>query len=315
MENEQSSNNIRQSGEQTEINTNNAISNNENFNKKGRFGKSLILVKASFKILKQDKEIALFPILSAISGVILLVLLLIPIYMIYGTDIDKISNNSANFLYLFVYYLLSYFIITFFNAGLVSCAQIRIDGKDPKFSDGINNAKKYIGKIFLWSLLSATVGIILQIIADKFKGVSRIIVSLFSIGWGLLTFFIVPVLMFEKLGVISSIKESGKLFKKTWGENVIGNISIGFFFMIIGLLGIIPIIIAFLTGLKVVIISAIILVILYWLILGVISSSLGGIFKTTLYNYAKTGNIAFYNPEIIKSAFKEKKQRKTAVPN
>ena len=81
----------------------------------------------------------------------------------------------------------------------------------------------------------------------------------------------------------------------------------GFVFMILGLLGIIPMIIALITQSGAIIILAVILLVVYWLLLGIISASLNGIFVAALYNYAQTGNSTFaFSPEIIQSAFKPK---------
>jgi len=212
----------------------------------------------------------------------------------------------------FFYYLLNYFVITFFNVGLITCANIRLSGGDPTLGDGFRNASKNIGKIFIWALISATVGVILRMISDKQKTVGRIIAGIIGMAWNLLTFFVVPVMIFEKISPLESIKKSGELFKKTWGENAIVQISMAGFFTLLSLgvflvaigLGIFAVV-----SLKSVIfaITIFLIMVLTLIVLSIISSSLNGIFVAALYKYANDGQVpSVYDSEIIKSAFKPK---------
>jgi len=202
---------------------------------------------------------------------------------------------------------LSYFIVIFFNTGLITCANIRLNGGDPTFRDGFNNAKKHVGKIFVWALVSATIGLVLNLISERSGMLGKIAAALIGMAWSLLTFFVIPVMIFENIGVFESIKKSGHLFKKTWGENVIAQFSMGFIFAILGILGIIPIVISFLTGSFAIIILAFAITVVYWVILGIVSASLNGIFVAALYNYANTGKIpSAYSPEVIEGVFRPK---------
>src|SRR3989338_6585205 len=167
------------------------------------FSYSWQLVKESFAVLKKDKEIMLFPIVSGILTVIAFLLLFVPAGILtLGKDL------SSPFFYalLFIYYVITSFIVIFFNTGLITCAQMRLNGKDPTFKDGIKNAWKHLGSIIVWSLISATVGLILRIIIDKIeeseklgplgKIIGSIFISLLGMAWNLLTFFVIPVMIF-----------------------------------------------------------------------------------------------------------------------
>ena len=273
----------------------------------GAFSRSFQLVKESFAVLKKDKEIMLFPIVSSITTVLLFISFIIPVYFLTDIRTGDILTNPLYYILLFAYYFLSYFIVILFNTGLITCANIRLNGGDPTFSDGFRNATRHIGKIFVWALISATAGLILNMLANKSKNLGRIVIAIIGMVWSLLTFFVVPVMIFENISVMQSIKKSGHLFKKTWGENVMGQFSMGLFFLVLGIVGIIPLVISFFTGSFIITILVAALMILYWGILGIISSSLSGIFVAALYNYANTGKIpSAYSPEVIKNAFKPK---------
>jgi len=257
------------------------------------FSRSFQLVKESFSVLNKDRKILIFPLLSLIVNVILLSFFVISLFLF------KLPSGFIYVILLFFYYLILYFVGIFFNASLVTYANIRLNGGNPSFSDGIRNSFRNIGKIFLWAIISATIGIILKVIADKSKTFSKIVVSLIGIAWSLLTFFIVPVLVLENLGLIDSIKKSGYLFKKTWGENAIGNLSIGAFFILLFIIGLVPLaLIAYYYTVWVFLI-----LVFYVIILSILSSSLTSIYTVALYNYANTEKISFFSQETIKKAF------------
>jgi hypothetical protein len=271
-------------------------------------GRSFRLVKESYSVLKKDRELMLFPVISGVAGILLLIPFLL---LMFSVSLFGDAGNLIGYPATFVYYLLSYFIVIFFNTGLIACANIRLNGGDPKFKDGIDIALKNVGKIFTWALISATVGVVLRWLSERSGFIGRIIIGLIGMAWGLLTFFVVPVMILEKISVTDSIKKSGALFKKTWGENVAGQFSIGLVFFLFGLLGIIPLGIAVLSAISgslPMMVFFIGISFLYWLVLGILNASLNGIFMAALYNYATRGTVAGgFSEESIKGAYAPKR--------
>ena len=51
--------------------------------------------------------------------------------------------------------------------------------------------------------------------------------SLLGLSWTLVTYLIVPVLIFEEGGVYDSIERSASLFRKRWGEQIAGSFGFG----------------------------------------------------------------------------------------
>src|SRR3989344_1381379 len=174
------------------------------------------LVKQSFAVLKKDKEIMLFPIISGILSVLALISLFIPFGII---SLDNNFSPSLFYLLLFIYYVITSFIVIFLNTGLITCAHMRLHGKDPTFKDGIKQAWKHVGNIFIWSVISATVGLILRMIVDRIENSERlgpfgrivgvIFIGLLGMAWSFLTFFVIPVMVFENKNAFASIKQSG----------------------------------------------------------------------------------------------------------
>jgi hypothetical protein len=282
----------------------------------GKWKASKIIVKESFNVLMQDKEIMWFPVMSAITTLLATIVLIATGYfVIFNGNIEsvdlesnKVLSNVVIYSVLFICYLVGFFITNFFQAGLYLVVQSRFNGVNIGFKDGINEAKKHINKIFIWSLISATVGLVLQIIADKFKLVGRIIASIFGAAWNILTFFSLPALIIGKTTIKESFNESATIIRRTWGETIIVSLGVTLFFSVITFL-----VFALFIGLIVIvptvgmIISVGILFVIYVIAISVVSSTLGQIFKLVLYNYAKTGNIpAGFSADIVQAAIKTK---------
>ncbi len=277
----------------------------------GTFSRSMEIFRESLGVLKKDKELVLFPIISSLVMLLLTATFFIPVFFISGIRSGEFdSANPLYYVLLFIFYLVGYFVVVFFNTGLIACAQIRLSGGDPTFSDGMRYAAVNLGKIAGWALISATVGMILQAIRERGGIIGKIAAGIFGLAWNLLTFFVIPVMIFEQLGVIQSIKKSAELFKRTWGENVVLRFSLGLVMFLFGLVGVVPIILAAVTKSAVVIAVVGAVVLLYWFALGIIGSALNGIFSTALYNYATTGTVpAPFSPEVIAGAFEPKASR------
>jgi hypothetical protein len=63
-----------------------------------------------------------------------------------------------------------------------------------------------------------------------------------GMGWSLVTFFVVPVIVVERVGPIKAAKRSMSVLGQTWGESLTANFGISFIVFGATLLGIIPII-------------------------------------------------------------------------
>jgi hypothetical protein len=269
--------------------------------------RSIELVKQSWKVLTLDREILLFPLLSGVAIVLLLLSFLVPA-LIFGVFTGYQTFGAVTlFIGMFLFYLIAYFIMIFFNVGLVTCAQIRLTGGDPTFRDGIRNASAHLPQIIVWAVISATIGLLLRILAERFGLIAQILTAIIGTLWSLITYFVVPVMIFQNKGVIDAISESAGLFKKTWGETVVGQVSIGLIFLLLGLAGAVPLFLAFISGFPPLFIVVVGICIIYFVALVVVSSSLQGIFNTALYLYATTGRVPeAYSKDLVAQAFQPK---------
>lgn len=250
----------------------------------GRIGRSWQLMKTSFGVLRKDKEIMIFPVLSFISCVIILLSFFAGFWFL-GLP----SMESSMWLWgisMIVIYFILFFIVIFFNTAIIACANIRLNGGDPTVADGLRIATQNLGRILIWAIISATIGMILQAIRQRGGWIGRIVAGIFGLAWTYVTFFIIPVLIYEKKGMASSIRRSASLFKQTWGETIVGTFGFGVIFFLLALLGILPIVLGAYLGSMTTVVIGVIIAFIYWAIIGVVASATNGIYVAAMYQYA-----------------------------
>jgi hypothetical protein len=278
-----------------------------------RFARSWDLFKTSLSVVRQDKELLWMPVLSALAS---LVAVLAVAGLGLGSGVWPQTTNAdgtANYagaLLAFVLYILLAFVTLFFNAAVVAGATERLKGGDPTMGSALGAAWKKAGRIFLWSIVVATVNVILQAIRERSGVLGRILASFAGMAWNLATFFMVPILLFEGDGIGPSVKRSAGLFRKTWGESVIGSAGLGLAGMVFGvgavLLGLLVLfllaplgVLGIVIGLAVLIIGVVLVAALF--------SVLDGVYKAALYQYATSGVAAAgFEPAQLGSAFQSK---------
>jgi hypothetical protein len=267
-----------------------------------RIGRSFALVKTSWNILMDDKKLLVFPVLSGIVSLIVLLTFALPL-LVTDSFMSRADMGPVMFYgLLFVFYVVSYFVVIFFNTALITCVNARLNGKEATINDGLSNAVRHFGSILAWALISATVGLILQVIEDKAGFIGQIAATLIGGAWGLVTFFVVPILILEDKGVVDSVKDSVSLIRKTWGESIIGGGSIFLVFLVIGLIAAAGIFALWIVSQNVLLAVALLIIVVA--ILAVVASAMQGIFVTALYTYARTGTApSSFNKDLIENAF------------
>lgn len=279
-----------------------------------RFGRSWSLVKASASVLKEDKELLLFPLISTAALVLVMACFALPVFGLAAIDgITRPDGSTSPLAYgiAFLFYVTQYFVIFFFNTALVGAALMRLDGGKPTFRDGLAIASSRFGSILGYAIIAATVGMILRAIQERVGIIGKIVVGIIGIGWSLATYLVVPVLAARDVGPIEAVKESATLLKETWGENVIGQAGIGLAFGLIMMLvifaGIALVILAVATHSVAVIVLAVVVTVLALGITVLIQSALAGIYSAALYRYATTGESSVgFTADTMKLAFAPK---------
>ena len=160
-----------------------------------RFSRSLSLVKASSAVLSANKRLMVFPVLSSICTLIVAASFLVPAFasgMLGHFGRGHMTPGMAVLAFLF--YLVQYFVIIFFNSALVGAASIHLRGGNPTVSDGFGIAMSKLPAILGYAVISATVGMVLRAIQERAGFIGRWVVGLLGVAWTLATFLVVPVI-------------------------------------------------------------------------------------------------------------------------
>jgi hypothetical protein len=277
-----------------------------------RISNSWELVKESLRVLQADKELLIFPVISSIGVVIVSLTFILP--MLFAGAFDAIfarGGEVMGFIVAFAFYLVEYTVIFFANTALVGAAMIRLRGGDPTVSDGLKIASSRFGVILGYALISATVGMIMRLISQRGGAIGRFVSGLFGLAWNVATFLVVPVLAVENVGPIDAVKRSTALLKRTWGEQIAGNLGIGAIFglLAVGLIilgGVMVFLFASIQSTAMIIITVVVFLLLL-VLLGLLQSALNGIYTAAVYQYATEGKTSgLFSQQLVEGAFRQK---------
>ena len=274
-----------------------------------KFSNSWQLVKASARVLRADKELMVFPLVSGAALILVSVVFFLPLTLL-GADTSMSEEGMSLLAYigLFLFYVVQYSVIFFFNSALVGAAMIRLDGGDPTVGDGLRIAMQRLPAILGYAVIAATVGMILKAARERGNWLGKLVISLVGMAWNLATYLVVPVLVTQDVSPIDAIRESARVLKRTWGEQVVGNLGLGWFFVLLwvglGVLFVPAMLFVALTGQGAAIVGVLVLFGALALFTALIQASLGGIYSAALYRFATQGEVAMFDSAQLQGAFR-----------
>lgn len=268
------------------------------------FSRGLRLAKVSWGVVRQERSLLVLPVLSFACSLVLTTLFAAGIWGVGLPEGDRLE--PVHYVLLFLLYVALAFVTIFFNAAVIGTAMKRLEGEDASLRDGFDLARAHLGKIFVWAVITATVGMVLRALAERAGFIGRLVISLIGVAWNVVTFFVVPVLLYEPVGVADGIKRSASLFRQRWGETFIGNGAIG--------------LVIFVACLAVLVVSVPLIAVVPALgitvaVLGVgalaaIGAACTGVFNAALYRYATTGEASgAFTVDDLQASFRPKERR------
>jgi hypothetical protein len=280
-----------------------------------RIWSGFALARSSWQVLYTDKKLLVFPMISGLCCLLVMATFFTPLALL--VDWQQAANNPNGFhppawtwLVLFAYYFCSYFVVVFFNAALISCALVRFNGGTPTLGDGLGAASRCLPQIAAWALVAATVGLLLKAIENLHEKVGAFISAILGTAWSIITYFVVPVLVVERVGPFEAIRRSMAILRQTWGEALVGHFGIGLFVfllllpaILVGLFGALLCTVILPVG-----IAVIALAVVYFLIWLAVGPALNGIFLGAMYQYAAHGRVPNgFDGDVMAHAFQRKR--------
>jgi hypothetical protein len=256
------------------------------------------LMKSSWRVLMRDKTLLLFPAISGIACILVMLTFIAPAIGLLPGGLRGSLRGGASvleYVLLFCYYVCNFFVIFYFNAALVAFVVTRLRGGEPTLRDSLREATECLPQIAAWAILASTVGLVLKILESRTGFLGKIVIAIVGVAWSLVTYFVVPLIVIERKGAIEAVGASKDLLGKTWGKQIVSGLGYG----LIGFLLTVPAVVIVLFAIWGAIASGFqhvgsfgllaVAAVLYLIALGIVMSALRAIFGTVLYLYAKNG--------------------------
>ena len=279
-----------------------------------RVSRGWMLTQQSFRVLMLDKELLVFPVVSAVAAIAVMATFVAPLWT-SGTlqalgETGEAPRSPLLYVWLFAFYFANYFVMVYFNAAIVGCAIKRLRGGDPTVADGFRVATKRLPQIAAWALLSATVGLVLRMIEERVEGLGRLVTGLIGAAWSVATYFVVPVLVVEGVGPFEALKRSAGVLRKSWGEALVSRLGMGLVVMVAALAALLPAAIGFATGTTTGAVIGVAITAGLLILVSAGSAALNAILVAALYEFAADGKVPNgFDEAALRGAFGPKRRR------
>ncbi len=142
-------------------------------------------------------------------------------------------TEKTKFFILILLMLLVQAFAIYINAAFFGAAIDVFHGKPLSITGSLARAYRKKWKILKWASVSFCVGGILQLFRSLVSRIpylnkwcdsllAKILASFAGFTWVIGTFFVIPVLVTEDIGVRDSVKRSTELLRRVWGEQITG---------------------------------------------------------------------------------------------
>jgi hypothetical protein len=285
----------------------------------GRLSNSWALARSSWAVLRADKVLAVVPVISAVVSALVAVAFGGAAYLTTGTtDVageSEVTVGPLTWVVGAVGYLAVVFTVTFFTAVLVAGAHDRLTGGDATLGRAFGVAGSRLGPIFAWSMLTGTVGLVLQAVRERLGVLGQLVMGAVGMAWEIVTWLAVPTVVVEGLGPFAALKRSAGLFRATWGENLVAQAGFGLLGFVLALPALLvfggSIALAVADGAVGGIVTGVLWVLAgLWIVgVSVVLSAMSGIYRTALYLYATDRPVTAFPREELAAAFAPKRGR------
>lgn len=281
----------------------------------GIWERSWTMTKTSFEVVRQDPELLLFPAISGFLSLIFAATMLVPTIITQLLSEVSFVFGPLEFVATFVTWFGLAFFTTFSSVCVVYTTRRRLEGGDATFGESISFAMSRLGPIAAWSLVSASVGMLLRALensARNARGGARILLqiirSMIGAAWTVVALFVVPAMVYDNLGPIDALKRSVEVLRHTWGESLVRHYGMGLATFVC----VIPGALLVVGGALLLSVSAtlgVICMVAGALVIGVVVyffSVLNAVFNTALYHFAtQQGQIpAGWDGSLLRGAFR-----------
>ena len=268
------------------------------------------LTKTSWAVVRADRSLIAFPVISGIAAVICAI-------VFFGAGAGLMSTKSLDVVGIVVIVIGLYLLVVisvFCGVALTACAARALEGQDTTVGEGLAAAREKLDVIFAWAGVQFVIGALISIVQSLLREagggiVAAIFGGLANLAWTVATFFVIPVIALEGLGPREAIKRSSAVLRQHWGEGVTGSFAIG---GIVFLAGFLPAGVLIFLGITVANSSAAAGGVL--IVLGVLLLVVAGLLQTTIMAVFRVALFRFATESLVLAGFEQSQLETAFVP-
>jgi hypothetical protein len=278
------------------------------------------LLQCSLEVLRTHPRLLVLPALATVCLMLIAFCFMTPLFVLILREgsVEKVDAAAQQYRGLFwlsggLIYVVSMVLGTFFNVAFFHELLRAFAGETISLQRGWQFALSRLGPILSWSLLAATVGLLIRTIEERLGWLGRFVLGLVGTTWSVAAVFAIPVLVRRtENNPLAVLRASAAMLKRTWGETLVGFLGLHLAgAIIIGSLIIGVLAVAFIA----------LLLHLWWIPLGlllvgavviiaaaVLLNVATDVYRGALYVYASEGVVpTAYTEELMTAGWKRKK--------
>lgn len=275
----------------------------------------LSLVKQSLSILRREKKLFIFSIMSTLLTFATLIAAIIPLTEIESAAWKKGGAVSFKTFCIFFAILFACFLIMNVTAllcaaALIACGLKKLKGEPWTLADGFRAMGKNFYKLYRWQSTGNILGTGIRLYAywaDDWKEKRVYKTLLAGQRWAIAITLIIPVIVAEELKPYDALERSAALMQKTWGEGsktLTSYIRYTGKLFLLRILILLPALIGFLLGDKTLLIIGTIISAASFITITIINNAAQIFFIAALYLFAIGVDISqYYDSAMLKKAF------------
>jgi len=258
----------------------------------------------SLIVVLRDKTLLVFPLIpfTCVVAIFTTIWLFIGNDQLFWSFLATHLVQPRNVLLAYGVYLMLGLVSVFFGVGLVTCTRITLEERDSKFLDGFHHAVRNTHWVIIWTFISWTFGPILNLM-DHFRYTTLLVRRMLHSSWSTVSYFVVPILVVDKVNIFSAIRRSVDVMSKTWGKGAVSRLGLYWFFLLLNF----PTVAMFAMGHYPEgpwPASLTLVLLLYFYTTVVVYQTASSVLSVVLYQYASEGKVVpGFKEEHLKNAF------------
>jgi hypothetical protein len=248
------------------------------------------LAGESWRVLRSDRSLAVFPLLGLAAAAIAVLVLTAPAVALVAVTGSVWAAAPLGVLAAYG----ATFAAIHYGVALAAAADRSLDGRETTVKEALEAARERRGSIARWAAVQLAVGLLITAISNSpaGRGIGTLVGGAANVAWGVATFFVVPLLALEGLEPRAALSRSGALVRERWGEGFTGAASIG---LAVALVAVAPVALLVALAASVFAASPVLgialsaVAALAALAAAAIATALSTIFRVALLRYAKFG--------------------------